>query len=143
MSSAADFAGSEGQPAVIGIDLGTTNSLVALVEQGVPVVLPDPTTGSTLVPSVVYFPESGAAPVVGEAAKAHLSAEPGRTVYSAKRLMGRGYADVAAEASSLPYRLSPESESVAAIDLSGGRVVTPPEVGAHVLRALTRTWGGR
>jgi molecular chaperone DnaK (HSP70) len=106
---------------IIGIDLGTTNSLVALTERGVPVVLPDE-HGHTLLASVVYFPVDGSAPVVGEAAKKHLSFEPERTVYSAKRLMGKGAADVAAERTTLSYALSDDArfaESVR-IDLGAG-----------------------
>ena len=91
-------------PTIIGIDLGTTNSLVATVERGVPVVLVDKETGSGLLPSVVYFPEGGGTPIVGEAAKARLATEPERTIYSAKRLMGRGLSDVADEAAILPYK---------------------------------------
>jgi Fe-S protein assembly chaperone HscA len=123
-------------PTIIGIDLGTTNSLVAYTDRGVPLVLPDPETGDPLLPSVVYFPPEGGAPVVGVAAKEHLSTDPDRTVYSAKRLMGRGLADVEDEAASLSYRVSPDYPEVARIDLGGGQVVSPPEVGAAVLRAL-------
>ena len=126
-------------PTIIGIDLGTTNSLVATVERGVPVVLMDEETGSGLLPSVVYFPEGGGTAIVGEAAKARLATEPERTIYSAKRLMGRGLSDVADEAAILPYKLSPDSVEVIRIDVGDAdnpRVVTPPEVAAFVLRAL-------
>lgn len=123
-------------PTIIGIDLGTTNSLVAVIEKGVPVVLPDPETGNTLVPSVVYFPTDGSAPIVGEAAKSYLSVDPHRTVYSAKRLMGKGLADLQGETTTLPYTLSSDYAEVVRIDLGNGQVISPPEVGAHVLRAL-------
>ncbi len=122
-------------PTIIGIDLGTTNSLVAIADRGVPNVLAD-AHGDALVPSVVYFPADNSAPIVGEAAKKHLTSEPERTVYSAKRLMGKGLADVEGDISGLSYTISPEYADVARIDLGDGRVVSPPEVAAHVLRAL-------
>lgn len=121
---------------ILGIDLGTTNSLVAVTRAGVPVVLPDPATGETLLPSVVYFPADGSAPRVGKAAQAHFTTEPERTVFSAKRLMGKGYADAQAEAATLPYALDPNRENVATIQIDEGHTVTPPEVGAYILRAL-------
>ncbi len=123
-------------PTIIGIDLGTTNSLVAMVERGVPIVLTDKETGDALLPSVVYFPEGRDAPEVGESAKVRLATEPERTIYSAKRLMGRGFSDVASESEILPYKLSPESAEVIRIELGNGRLVTPPEVAAFVLRTL-------
>jgi len=124
-------------PTIIGIDLGTTNSLVAYADRGVPTIIADE-GGSALVPSVVYFPpDGGATPVVGQAALPYLATDHARTVYSAKRLMGKGFADIAgAEAATLPYALSPDREDIAAIELGGGRSVTAPEVAAHVLRAL-------
>ncbi len=124
-------------PTLIGIDLGTTNSLVAYADRGVPTVVRDAGTGDALLPSVVYFPPDNAKPVVGEAAKRHLSLEPSRTIYSAKRLMGRGYHDAQAEAQTLGYALSPNANDEAArIDLGDGLFVSPPEVAAHLLRAL-------
>jgi len=124
-------------PTIIGIDLGTTNSLVAVADRGVPTVLADE-DGNALVPSVVHFPADGSAPRVGRDALPYLTTDPARTIYSAKRLMGKGYTDVAtAEAGNLSYSLSPEREEVAAIALGDERAaVTAPEVAAHVLRAL-------
>lgn len=113
---------------LLGIDLGTTNSLVAVVREGVPVVLPDPATGQTLLPSVVHFPETGP-PVVGAKARPFLTADPARTVFSAKRLMGRGIGDAI---EGLPYALTEEAR----IELPDGRVVAPPEVAARILRVL-------
>jgi molecular chaperone DnaK len=121
---------------IIGIDLGTTNSLIAYNDRGVPTVIPDPQTLDPLLPSVVYFPLDGVAPVVGEAAKQYLSTEPDRTVYSAKRLMGKGLADVQAETATLSYRLSPDYADVVRIDLGDGVVKSSPEIAAYVLRAL-------
>ena len=122
-------------PTLIGIDLGTTNSLVAYADRGVPTVIADE-HGEPLLPSVVYFPTDNSAPIVGEAAKKHLSTEPERTVYSAKRLMGKGLADAESDAGSLSYAMSPEHSEAAYIDLGAGRVVSPPEVAAHILRTL-------
>ncbi|MES2459712.1 MAG: Fe-S protein assembly chaperone HscA [Armatimonadota bacterium] len=122
-------------PTIIGIDLGTTNSLVAYADKGVPTIIRDPRSGDALLPSIVHFPAEGT-PVVGTAAKAHLSTEPARTIYSAKRLMGRGLADVEAEAATLPYTLSPEHREAVRIDLGAGQVVSAPEIGALILRSL-------
>ena len=122
-------------PLIVGIDLGTTNSLVAVAKAGVPQVLADATTGETLLPSVVYFPKTASAPLVGSVAKTYFVTAPARTVYSAKRLMGKGYADVQAETAHLAYAVSPEREDVATIDL-GDKQITAPEVAAYVLRAL-------
>src|SRR5713226_10709051 len=76
---------------IVGIDLGTTNSLVAHVEGGIPRVIPD-AEGRALLPSVVAWTPGGV--VVGEAARRQLARNAARTVYSVKRLMGRGYEDV-------------------------------------------------
>jgi molecular chaperone DnaK len=116
---------------IVGIDLGTTNSLVAHVEGGIPRVVPD-AEGRTLLPSVVAWTGNGV--VVGAAARRQLARNSARTVYSVKRLMGRGYEDVKDELSRLPFEVTPQAE-VVSIRI-GDRAVTPPEVSAHVLRAL-------
>jgi Fe-S protein assembly chaperone HscA len=116
---------------IVGIDLGTTNSLVAHVEGGIPRVIPD-AEGRALLPSVVAWTPNGV--VVGEAARRQLARNAARTVYSVKRLMGRGYEDVKDGLSRLPFPVTPHAEVVTIrID---DRDVTPPEVSAHVLRAL-------
>ena len=116
---------------IVGIDLGTTNSLVAHVEGGIPRVIPD-AEGRALLPSVVAWTSNGV--VVGEAARRQLARNAARTVYSVKRLMGRGYEDVKDGLSRLPFPVTPHAEVVTIrID---DRDVTPPEVSAHVLRAL-------
>jgi Fe-S protein assembly chaperone HscA len=123
---------------IIGIDLGTTNSLVAYADRGVPTVLTD-ANGNALVPSVVYFPPDNGAPIVGESARHHLATAPESTVYSAKRLMGKGYEDGGGEAGGLSYSLMPAGEAesdVARIALPGREPVSPPEVAALVLRTL-------
>ena len=116
---------------IVGIDLGTTNSLVAHVEGGIPRVIPDP-EGRVLLPSIVAWTPHGV--VVGEAARRQLARNAARTVYSVKRLMGRGYEDVKDELPRLPFEVTPHAE-VVTIRI-GDRDVTPPEVSAHVLRAL-------
>ena len=118
-------------PRIVGIDLGTTNSLVAYVEGGIPRVIPD-AEGRTLLPSIVAWTPNGV--VVGEAARRQLARNAARTVYSVKRLMGRGYEDVKDELPRLPFAVTPQAE-VVSIRI-GDREVTPPEVSAHVLRAL-------
>jgi len=118
---------------IIGIDLGTTNSLVAYVDEatGLPRVIPD-AEGRPLLPSVVAFPPDGI--VVGEAARRQLARRPADTVYSVKRLMGRGHEDVKDEMRFLPFRIVP-GEGLVKLAV-GGREVTPPEVSAAVLKAL-------
>ena len=112
-------------PRIVGIDLGTTNSLVAVTEEGVPRILADRATRETLLPSVVYFPTGGGAPVVGSGARQYLVTNPSRAIYSAKRLMGKGHADVEAETQNLSYSLVPERGDVATINL-GSTTVTAP-----------------
>ena len=126
---------------IIGIDLGTTNSLVALTDpkDRQPVCLPDG-DGRTLLPSVVSIvsAEDGGAVVTGWDAQSRLLTHPERTIYSVKRFMGRDgadVADVADEASHFPFHIDPKSESVVRIH-AGDQVLTPPEVSAHILKAL-------
>jgi Fe-S protein assembly chaperone HscA len=118
---------------IVGIDLGTTNSLVAYVDErtGLPVVIPDG-QGRRLLPSVVAFTPDGI--LVGEAARRQLARRPADTVYSVKRLMGRGWEDVKDELRYLPFRVLP-ADGVVKLAV-GGREVTPPEVSASVLKAL-------
>jgi molecular chaperone DnaK len=118
---------------IVGIDLGTTNSLVAYVDErtGLPVVIAD-ADGRRLLPSIVGFTPDGI--VVGEAARRQLARRPKDTVYSVKRLMGRGWDDVKDELRYLPFTVVP-GEGVVKLAV-GGREVTPPEVSAIVLRAL-------
>ena len=118
---------------IVGIDLGTTNSLVAYVDEatGLPRIISD-AQGRPLLPSVVAFTPDGI--VVGEAARRQLARRPADTVYSVKRLMGRGFDDVRDEARYLPFRILP-GEGLVKLAV-GGREVTPPEVSAAVLKAL-------
>src|SRR5262249_57540781 len=117
---------------IVGIDLGTTNSLVAYVDgAGVPRVVPDE-AGRKLLPSIVAYTPNGV--VVGETARRQLARHPRRTIYSVKRFMGRGWDDVRDEARHMPFTIVPNAE-VVRIRIEE-REVTPPEVSAHVLRAL-------
>src|SRR5712692_905350 len=120
---------------VIGIDLGTTNSLVAYMDLTAPKVIPGE-DGDRLVPSVVSLTRSGEI-VVGNPARVRLITEPGRTIYSVKRLMGRGVADVQDELKLFPFRIAPDSESVIRVQL-GEKTFTPPEISAFILRQLKK-----
>src|SRR5207253_966948 len=119
--------GIDGVSKVVGIDLGTTNSLVAYVKDGVPLVIRD-ANGDALVPSVVSVADDGSI-VVGREAERRLLTEAGRTAYSVKRFMGKGRADVQHEARHFPFRISGESDAVVKIGL-GDREFTPPETSA-------------
>ncbi len=123
---------------IVGIDLGTTNSLVAYADSqtGQPKCIPGP-YGSTLCPSVVSLDADGTI-VVGEAARRRLLTQPERTIYSVKRLMGRGPADVQDEVKLFPFRIDPSSKNVIRIKL-GDKVFTPPEISAFILREL-KNW---
>jgi Fe-S protein assembly chaperone HscA len=118
---------------VVGIDLGTTNSLVAHVHDGTPVVICDD-SNDPLVPSVVSLGEDDTI-FVGREAQRRLLTAPGRSVYSVKRFMGRGIDDVKGEASLLPFRVSGKPGGVVRIGL-GEREFTPPEISAFILREL-------
>src|SRR5690349_2754635 len=122
-------------PKIVGIDLGTTNSLVAIVENGVPRVLPGP-DGSTLVPSVIYFDENGNV-LVGNGAKDKMVEKPKNTIFSIKRFMGKGINDVRDDLPLLPFEVSPESEHIIRLKIFG-RDYTPPELSAFILRELKR-----
>ncbi len=118
---------------IVGIDLGTTNSLVAFMDLTGPRIIPG-ADGSKLVPSVVSIAPDGSI-VVGNPAREMLLTHPERTVYSVKRLMGRGLEDVQEELKLFPFRIAPGSESVIQLQL-GDRTFTPPEISALVLRQL-------
>ena len=118
---------------VVGIDLGTTNSLVAYVKDGVPVVIRD-RAGDGLVPSVVSIAADGTI-YVGREAERRLMTEANRTVYSVKRFMGKGFDDVGGEARLFPFTIGGDAAGVVRIRL-GEREFTPPEVSAFILREL-------
>ena len=123
---------------IVGIDLGTTNSLVAYIEaqSGRPRCIPGP-YGSTLCPSIVSLDPDGSV-IVGEPAWRRLLTQPERSIYSVKRLMGRGPADVQTELRLFPFRIDPSSTNVIRVQL-GEKVFTPPEISSFILREL-KNW---
>ena len=122
----------------VGIDLGTTFSLVAYMDAatGLPQCIPGP-WGSTLCPSVVTLDHSGKI-VVGEPARQLLLTQPERSIYSVKRLMGRGVEDVRDELKLFPFRIDENSRSVIRVRL-GDKYFTPPEISSFILREL-KSW---
>ncbi|HET8921629.1 MAG TPA: molecular chaperone DnaK [Candidatus Acidoferrum sp.] len=123
---------------IVGIDLGTTNSLVAYTDPqtGQPKCIPGP-YGDTLCPSVVSLDLDGSI-IVGEPARRRLLTQPERTIYSVKRLMGRGPADIQTELRLFPFRIDPSSKNVIRVKL-GDKIFTPPEISAFILREL-KNW---
>jgi molecular chaperone HscA len=118
----------------VGIDLGTTNSLIAVVEDGQPTVLRGD-DGGALLPSVVAYREDGSV-VVGAAARAAAAERPRDTIASVKRFVGRSAADVAGIRALVPYDLTAGDDGrVVRFQVAGGRQVTPVEVSAEILRA--------
>src|SRR5512140_3905176 len=122
---------------VVGIDLGTTNSLVAFMQGEKPVVIPGE-DGVNLVPSVVALDPNGQI-IVGNPARNFLIETSDRAVYSVKRLMGRGIDDVRDELKLFPFRLADDlvPGEVLRIKL-GDKTFTPPEISAYILRQLKR-----
>jgi Fe-S protein assembly chaperone HscA len=121
---------------VVGIDLGTTNSLVAFMEGSTPVVIPGE-DGERLVPSVVAWTDDGV--LVGNAARGTLLADSASAVYSAKRLMGRDIADVQEELKLFPFKLAEGLKPGEVLKVSvGGLMLTPPEISAYVLQQLKK-----
>jgi Fe-S protein assembly chaperone HscA len=122
---------------VVGIDLGTTNSLVAFMQGDTPVVIPGE-DGSRLVPSVVALDEKDE-PVVGNPARKYLIETPTRAIYSVKRLMGRGVEDVNEELKLFPFTVAEDSVPAAILKLKlGAHTTTAPEISAIILRQLKR-----
>jgi Fe-S protein assembly chaperone HscA len=123
---------------VVGIDLGTTNSLVAFMQGDNPVVIPGE-DGLNLVPSVVALNPTRAGTLVGNAARITLLSAPERAIYSVKRLMGRGVEDVAGELKFFPFRLVDDIQPGEVLRIRlGDTEFTPPEISAHILRQLKR-----
>ena len=122
---------------IVGIDLGTTNSLVGFMQGEMPVIIPGE-DGSNLVPSVVALDERGQI-VVGNSARKYLIETSDRAVYSIKRLMGRGVEDIGEELKLFPFRLADDIQpgEVLRIQL-GDKTFTPPEISAFILRQLKR-----
>src|SRR4030081_1737897 len=122
---------------IVGIDLGTTNSLVAFMQGDNPVVIPGD-DGSRLVPSVVALDRNGQ-PIVGNAARNSLIETPERAIYSVKRLMGRGVEDIQQELKLFPFRLAEDLQAREVLRIKlGEKTFTPPEISAFILRQLKR-----
>ncbi len=122
---------------IVGIDLGTTNSLVAFMQGETPVVIPGD-DGLNLLPSVVAL-DSNNHPVVGNAARNALIETPERAVYSIKRLMGRGVEDIQEELKLFPFRLADDLQPGEVLRITlGDKTFTPPEISALILRQLKR-----
>src|SRR5436190_10303384 len=121
---------------IVGIDLGTTNSLVATVDSGIPFVIAD-SEGQRLTPSVVHVPSAGAEPIVGYKANRVRVLKPAETVYSIKRFMGRRGAEIAREEMLVTYPVRGEGSGPVTIDIHG-RAWTPEEISAEILKKLKR-----
>ena len=121
---------------IIGIDLGTTNSCVAIVEGGEPKVIINE-EGTRTTPSVVAFLKGGEEVLVGGPAKRQAVANPENTVYSTKRLMGRRFEEISGEAESLAYKVVKSGKSDAWVEVEG-KEYSPPQVSAHVLMKLKK-----
>jgi molecular chaperone DnaK len=121
---------------VIGIDLGTTNSVVAVMEGGDPVVIPNSEGGRTT-PSVVAFTKDGER-LVGQVAKRQAITNPKHTVFSIKRFMGRRVDEVQMEISEVPYKVIGGQNNVAAVEI-GDKRYTPPEISAMILQKMRQT----
>jgi len=122
---------------IVGIDLGTTNSLVAFMQGESPVVIPGE-DGLNLVPSVVALSEQDQI-IVGNAARKYLIETPDRSVYSIKRLMGRGVEDIREELKLFPFRLADDLQGGEVLRITlGKKTFTPPEISAFILRQLKR-----
>ncbi len=122
---------------IIGIDLGTTNSCVAVMEGGEPKVIPN-AEGNRPTPSVVAFTEKGER-LVGQVAKRQAVTNPKNTVYSIKRFMGRRHNEVASEEKIVPYKVVGGAERPASRSRSDGKEYTPPEISAMILQKLKKT----
>jgi molecular chaperone DnaK len=121
---------------IVGIDLGTTNSLVATVDSGIPLVMAD-AHGRRLIPSVVHFPGGGAPVLVGHEANRVRALQPATTVYSIKRFMGRRAAEIAEEEKAVFYPVAEGRGGGVTIPIHGD-MISPEEISAEVLKELRR-----
>ena len=121
---------------IIGIDLGTTNSVVAVMEGSDPKVLIN-SSGSRLTPSVVGFTDKGER-LVGQIARHQQVTNPENTVFSIKRFMGRRHNEVSSEEKIVPYKITGASDELVKVDVRG-KQYTPPEVSAMILQDLKKT----
>ncbi len=121
---------------IIGIDLGTTNSVVSVMEGGDPVVIPNAEGGRTT-PSVVAFTKDGER-LVGQVAKRQAVTNPKQTIFSIKRFMGRRVDEVKEEARRVPYKIEGGQNGVAAVEIQNKKY-TPPEISAMILQKMKQT----
>src|SRR6266849_4660807 len=121
---------------IIGIDLGTTNSVVAVMEGGDPVVIPNAEGGRTT-PSVVAFTKDGER-LVGQVAKRQAVTNPQQTIFSIKRFMGRRMSEVVEETKRVPYKVVAGQNELASVEIQGKRY-TPPEISAMILQKMRQT----
>jgi molecular chaperone DnaK len=122
-------------PKTIGIDLGTTNSVVAVIEAGEPKVIPNEEGGRTT-PSVVAFTKNGEI-LVGQVAKRQAITNPENTIYSIKRFMGRRFDEVSEELKMVPYKVQREGDHV--VIVAQGKNYTPPQISAMILQKLKKS----
>ncbi|MFN3330197.1 MAG: Hsp70 family protein, partial [Pyrinomonadaceae bacterium] len=120
---------------IIGIDLGTTNSVVAVMEGGEPVVIPNE-EGSRITPSVVAFTKDGGR-LVGQLAKRQAVTNPENTLYSVKRFIGRRYDEVTEEIKQVPYKVTKAPNGDVRFEVQG-KLYAPPEISAMVLQKLKK-----
>src|SRR3954464_14243763 len=120
---------------IIGIDLGTTNSCVAVMEGGKPTVIPN-AEGHRTTPSIVAFTKTGER-LVGHVAKRQAITNAERTVYSIKRFMGKNGSEVEGEKKGGPYKIAGSGGEPAAVEIEGKKY-TPPEVSAMILQAMKK-----
>ena len=121
---------------IIGIDLGTTNSVVSVMEGGDPVVIPNAEGGRTT-PSVVAFTKDGER-LVGQVAKRQAVTNPKQTIFSIKRFMGRRTDEVQSEQKLVPYQIATGPNGLTAVEI-GGKTYTPPEISAMILQKMKQT----
>ncbi|MBZ0258233.1 Hsp70 family protein, partial [bacterium] len=121
---------------VIGIDLGTTNSVVAVIEGGEPAVITN-AEGARTTPSVVAFTDGGER-LVGQVAKRQAITNPTRTVFSAKRFIGRKFEEIGSEKERIPYKIVKASDGSAAFEVDG-KTYKPEEISARVLQKMKQT----
>jgi len=121
---------------VIGIDLGTTNSVVSVIEGGEPTVITN-AEGARTTPSVVAFTDNDER-LVGQVAKRQAITNPQNTVFSIKRFMGRRYDEVLEESTKVPYKVEKDGSGNVVVEVAGGRY-TPPEISARVLQKMKQT----
>lgn len=119
---------------IVGIDLGTTNSLVAYIKDGNPVLAKEQNGQNTLVPSIVHFSEDNQL-IVGDEARTKLITDPSKTIYSVKRLLGKAYEDLEAYKNKLGYKIIDQEDALVKVEVNG-KFYSPVELSGAILRYL-------